>query len=160
MFLILFLFLSSFYIVFSRWIWVRKVHSDQLLVPHRPLQLRVSRSITQNTENCQSKLMLPSLFIYIIKWKCMSGCLHPNLSRNVARTVLKTNTIVFVEVQARTWPSGKLPFECQKIAKNLTFFFNWQKLSFFFKKIDKNCHFFQQNCQWQFCWKKMTIFVN
>ena len=34
------------------------------------------------------------------------------------------------------WPSGKLPFECQKIAPNLTFFFNcqkknyWQKLSF------------------------------
>ena len=24
----------------------------------------------------------------------------------------------------------------------------------FFKKIDKNCHFCQQNCQWQFCWKK------
>jgi len=47
------------------------------------------------------------------------------------------------------WPSGK--FDCQKIAKNLTFFFN---------KIDKNCHYFQQNCHWQFWWKKMTIFVN
>ena len=31
------------------------------------------------------------------------------------------------------WHSGKLPFSCQKFAKNLTF----KK-----KKIDKNCHFF------------------
>ena len=31
------------------------------------------------------------------------------------------------------WPSRKLSFECQKIAKNLTFFSkNYQKLSFFF----------------------------
>ena len=29
-----------------------------------------------------------------------------------------------------TWPSGKLPFDCQKIAKNLTL-----------KNIAKNCHF-------------------
>ena len=43
------------------------------------------------------------------------------------------------------WPSGKLPFDFQKIAKNLTFFS---------KKIDKNCHFFQQNCQ------KIDIFSN
>ena len=35
---------------------------------------------------------------------------------------------------AYTWPSGQLPFECQKIAKNWHFFKkNWQKLSFFFK---------------------------
>ena len=49
-----------------------------------------------------------------------------------------------------TWPSGKLTFDCQKIAKNLTF-----------KK--KNCQkfsFFQKNCQWQFFWKKMKIFGN
>ena len=35
-----------------------------------------------------------------------------------------------------TWPCGKLPFECQKIAKNLTFFS---------KKLQKNVHFFQKN---------------
>ena len=32
----------------------------------------------------------------------------------------------------------------------------------FFKKIDKNCHFFQQNCHWQFCWIKwqfLSIFL-
>ena len=47
------------------------------------------------------------------------------------------------------WHSGKLPFDCQKIAKNLTVFSkNWQKLSF--KK---------KNCRWQFFWK-MTIFCN
>ena len=46
-------------------------------------------------------------------------------------------------VTVETLPSGKLPIEWQKIAKNLTFFF----------LIDKNCHFFQQNCHWQFCWK-------
>ena len=35
-----------------------------------------------------------------------------------------------------TWPSGKLPFNCQKISKNLTFFpKNCQKCSFFSKKI-------------------------
>ena len=45
------------------------------------------------------------------------------------------------------WPSGKLPFECQKIAKT------W----YFFKKIDKNCHFFSTNfCQ--YFWKKMSSF--
>ena len=34
------------------------------------------------------------------------------------------------------WPSGKFPFECQKIAKNLTFFQkNCQKFSFFSKKL-------------------------
>ena len=31
----------------------------------------------------------------------------------------------------RAWPSGKLPFECQKITKNVTFKKNCQKLSFF-----------------------------
>ena len=35
------------------------------------------------------------------------------------------------------WPSGKLPFDCQKIAKSLRFFS---------KKWTKNCHFFK----WQF----------
>ena len=45
------------------------------------------------------------------------------------------------------WPSGKLQFDCQKIAQNLTFFQkNWQKLSFF-----------HQNCHWQFCWKKLKF---
>ena len=46
-----------------------------------------------------------------------------------------------------SWPSGKLPFECQKITKNLTFL----------KKVDKNCHFFSTKLsmaillkKWQF----------
>ena len=34
---------------------------------------------------------------------------------------------------------------------------NCQKLVIFFKKIDKNCHFFQQNCHWQFCWKNVKF---
>ena len=42
------------------------------------------------------------------------------------------------EINHLTSPSGKLPFECQKIAKNLTFFS---------KQIDRNCNFFHQNCQ-------------
>ena len=45
-----------------------------------------------------------------------------------------------------TWPSGKLPFDCQKIVKNLTFFQkNWQKLifvNFFLKKMLRFCQFF------------------
>ena len=48
--------------------------------------------------------------------------------------------------QMDTWSSRKLPFECQKIAKNYTFFQkNWQKLSFF-----------QNKCQWQF-YKKIQF---
>jgi len=36
----------------------------------------------------------------------------------------------------QTWPSGKLPFECQRIAKNLTFFpKKLPKIFIFFKKI-------------------------
>ena len=38
-------------------------------------------------------------------------------------------------------PSGKMPFEYYKIAKNLTYFS---------KKLLKNFHFFQKNYQWQF----------
>ena len=42
-------------------------------------------------------------------------------------------------LSATTWPFGKLPFDCQKIAKNLTFFQkNCQKFSFFSKKLP--CH--------------------
>ena len=34
------------------------------------------------------------------------------------------------------WPSGKLPFDCQKIAKSWHFFQkNWQKISFFSTKL-------------------------
>ena len=45
----------------------------------------------------------------------------------------------------------KIAIWMSKNYKKFTFFQkNWQKLSFFF----------QQNCQWQFCWKKKTIFVN
>ena len=50
----------------------------------------------------------------------------------------------------QTWPSGKLPFECKKIAKNLTFFQkNCQKLSFFSTKLPM-----------AILLKKMTIFGN
>ena len=44
-------------------------------------------------------------------------------------------------VSLQIWPSGKLPFDYQKIAQNLPFFS---------KKIAKNFHFFQKNCHWQF----------
>ena len=59
------------------------------------------------------------------------------------------------------WTSGKLPFDCQKIAKNLTFFQKKIAKNFhFFKKIaignfvDKNDNF----CQ--FFWKKCQVFGN
>ena len=48
-------------------------------------------------------------------------------------------------------PSGKLSFDCQKIAKN------WH---FFKKKIAKNFYFFQKKYQWHFFWKKKKIFDN
>ena len=50
------------------------------------------------------------------------------------------------------WPSGKLPYDCQKIAKKLTYFpKNCQKISFFSKKIWKKFHF------WQFFLKKCLV---
>ena len=52
-----------------------------------------------------------------------------------------------------TWLSGKLPSDCQKIAK---------KLKFKKKKITKFFYFFQKNCHWQFFWKKyknLSIFL-
>ena len=50
-----------------------------------------------------------------------------------------------------SWPSGKLPFDCQKIAKNLTLFQKkLPKLFIFFKKI-ANGNFFEKNENfWQF----------
>ena len=45
------------------------------------------------------------------------------------------------------WPSGKLPFECQKIAK----------IWLFFKNIAKMVFFFQKNCHWHFFkWKFLS----
>ena len=45
----------------------------------------------------------------------------------------------------RTLPSGKLPFECQKIVKNLKFFQkNCQKHDIFFKKIVQIFFFFKR----------------
>ena len=53
----------------------------------------------------------------------------------------------------RIWPSGKLPYDCQKIAKNLTFFLI-TKIVIFFNKIaignfieinDNFCQFFWKN---------------
>ena len=45
----------------------------------------------------------------------------------------------------QTWPSGKLPFECPKIVKNLIFF----------QKIAKNCIF--PNSQWQYLEKRQFL---
>ena len=47
------------------------------------------------------------------------------------------------------WPSVKLPLDCQKIAKNLTFE----------KKIAKNCDFLTKNCQKQFFKKKKILAI-
>ena len=49
------------------------------------------------------------------------------------------------------WPSGKLPFDCQKLAKILTFFQ---------KKIAKNFHFFQKKLPMAIFLNKMKIFGN
>ena len=60
-----------------------------------------------------------------------------------------------------TWPSGKLPFDCQKIAKNLTFFQKkLPKIFIFFKKIANGNFFFFNENFWQFFWKKCKIFGN
>ena len=49
-----------------------------------------------------------------------------------------------------SWPSEKLTFECQKIAKNLTFVF---------KKIAKKDHL-KKNYQWQFFKKRQFFGIN
>ena len=55
-------------------------------------------------------------------------------------------------------PGPSAPDSTKPQHQNLTYrkIANWmskncQKLDIFFKKIDKNCHFFQQNCQCQGC---------
>ena len=71
------------------------------------------------------------------------NCYSNDEGKSTHQTYLNTTHDYYI------WPSGKLPFDCQKIAKNLIFFpKNWQKLSFFPK-----------NCQWQF-FEKMKIFGN
>ena len=64
-------------------------------------------------------------FMYISQVRCGVKKLH-------------ITCCIFLEC-IHTWPSGKLPNWMSK---------NCQKLDIFFKKIDKNCHFFQQNCHW------------
>ena len=58
-----------------------------------------------------------------------------------------------------TWPSGKLPFDCQKIAKNLTFFQkkkNCQKFSFFSKKLPLAI-FLKKKMAFFFFWKNVKF---
>ena len=53
----------------------------------------------------------------------------------------------FVAHLVQIWPSGKLPFECQKITKNLTFFSKqFTKIVLFFNKI-AIVNFFEKKCQ-------------
>ena len=48
------------------------------------------------------------------------------------------------------------PICCQLTLRKIAIWLskNWQKLDIFSQKIDKNFHFFQKNCHWQFFWKK------
>ena len=56
------------------------------------------------------------------------------------------------------WPSGKLPFDCQKIAKNLTFFpKNCQKFSFFSQKLPLAIFFEKNDNFWLFFWKSESF---
>ena len=59
------------------------------------------------------------------------------------------------------WPSGKLTFDCQKIAKNLTFFSKkMPQIFIFFKKIAIG-NFFEKNENfWQFFLKKCQVLGN
>ena len=61
-----------------------------------------------------------------------------------------------------TWPSGKLPFDCQKIAKNLTFFQNnLPKIFFFFsKKLPLVIFLKKMKIFGNFFWKKCQVFGN
>jgi len=73
----------------------------------------------QNDRKCKWTQISIQLFNYFLK-------LHLQES-----PIVRTQVFIM-----SSWPSRKLPFECQKIAKNVTFFpKKCQKLSFFFQKI-------------------------
>ena len=78
-------------------------------------------------QSCKRLCLLVCWFtaVFII-WICVS--------------VLLTSRITCI----KTWHSGKFPFDCQKIAKNLTFKKKWQKLSFFSTKLPM-AFFWQSN---------------
>ena len=56
-----------------------------------------------------------------------------------------------------SWPSGKLPFDCQKIAKNLTFFSkNFTKIVIFSTKLPMAILWKKYNF-WELFWKNVKI---
>ena len=64
--------------------------------------------------------------------------------------------IIFI--YSADWPSGKLPFECQKIAKNLTFVPK-KMLKTFWKKLKFLAIFWEKMSSfWQFFHSQMAIF--
>ena len=73
-------------------------------------------------------------------------------SVELSKTWMKNVSASFC-LQVSSWPSGKLPFECQKIVKNLTFFQKiWLKLSFFGNFFEKKSQVFGNflTFKWQF----------
>ena len=58
------------------------------------------------------------------------------------------------------WPSGKLPFECQKIAKNLTFCEKMLKIKIFSKKLPLAICFEKNEKLFQFFWKNCQALGN
>ena len=60
-----------------------------------------------------------------------------NKSCSHKKDLYKINALFHMDIflPLTTWPSGKLPFDCQKIAKNLTLKKNCQNFSFFSKKL-------------------------
>ena len=62
----------------------------------------------------------------------------------------QTQALALLALQVQPWPSGKLPFECQKFAKKLTFFSTKLPLAIFLKKMIIFGNFFWKICKWQF----------
>ena len=83
---------------------------------------------------------------FFVVYHCLWVCKYRNLEAIKDRQFMELNSLkgkrILEPKIVCSWPSGKFPFDCQKIAKNLTFF-------------SKNC----QNFSFILL-KKMTIFGN
>ena len=71
---------------------------------------------------------------YLLRFICVHLCVHMWNNKHI-RAIFQSGTfLLLVSMYVMIWLSGKLPFECQKIAQNLTFFS---------KKLTKIVIFFQ-----------------
>ena len=92
----------------------------------RKTDLRFNKHAFRNWDNLEDDLVeklksTSKLFQVIEKNKLLSFTYAPLIKWPSHRQWQYSRALVTTKMSI-TWPSGKLPFECQKIAENLTFF--------------------------------------